>query len=61
MSLRSPLSFPPPKMIVLPVVGSLTAVGKTLGGGGVPEGDNCVHVGVPPRPLALERVQTSFR
>src|SRR3970282_938050 len=40
--------------------GRSAAEGNAGGGGGEPKGASSVHAGVPPRPLAFVRTQTSF-
>src|SRR5262245_42236787 len=50
----------PPNSTIRSAPGSKTAVGKTLAAGAVPEGVTCVHAGVPPRPLALDKAHPSF-
>src|ERR1022692_4275986 len=53
-------SMIPPKIVITFEVGSYTAVWPPRGVGGTePDGLNCVQVGVPPIPFALERTQAS--
>src|SRR5260370_9997171 len=56
----SMLVFEPPKIISRLLQGSYTVLFASRTGGSVPEGASCVHVGVPPCPLAFESTHTSL-
>src|SRR5664280_694320 len=53
--------LPPPNIVMRLVVGSYVALLSFLAAGRVPVGESCVHVGVPPEPLAFESTQTSLK
>src|SRR6516164_7341902 len=51
---------PPPKMIMVLLTGSYTAVELSNASGGPPVGETCVQAGVPPKPLALVSTHVSL-
>src|SRR6266513_4501600 len=59
-SLLAPHASSPPKRISRLLLASYTTTPERRGAGGTPAGVTCVHVGVPPNPLAWGRIHTSF-